>query len=110
GTLDEMRVVDEAAHVVVEAAGTGVGPVHDPRDPPQPLVLVRQGSYLADPVLQPHPVVEREIDRVEVRAAADVDGLVPGDAELHPDTLEEGLPELEHAGREVGTRRTVAGA
>ena len=49
-------------------------------------------SQLGQPgelVLEPEPVVERHVDRVEIRPPVHGDRVVEGDAQLHPDAHEQ---------------------
>ncbi len=81
-----MRFASRITDVVVKAARTRVGPVQDAVD-----------ISAADPLFQPYPVVEREIDGVEVSATIKADRLIAWHAELHMDALKKRFGEFEDA-------------
>src|SRR5262245_34218922 len=96
-----MRLVSCIAEVVVESAGSGVGPFENATDPCGARLLVGEAADLRELVLQPHSVIEREVDGIQIRPAADGDGAVAWNAELHVNALEECFGEFETAGAEA---------
>lgn len=66
-----MRLVGGVAKVVVETTRTGIRPFDHPPQLPQPGPLVRQRKNFVEAGAQPQAIVERKIDHIEIRAAAD---------------------------------------
>src|SRR5215472_9861834 len=83
--------------VIVKAARTRVRPLQDFFEGVEPLTLVGQPADASEAFEQPNTVVERIVQRVQAGAAIDRDRLIFLNAELHADTLEQGLAQSEDA-------------
>jgi hypothetical protein len=86
----------QVAEIIIKTAGPGILPVDNLVDKIEAALFVVKSAQVVELVLQPNAVVERQIDRVEVRAAPDPNRLISPHAELHTNALKEGFGELEH--------------
>ena len=84
-----MGLLLQVPQVVVESARARIGAVEDGLDGPGLFLSRRQRDQLGELVLEPEPVIERHVDRVEVRPPVHGDRVVEGDAQLHPDAHEQ---------------------
>ena len=100
GARQQVRLARAIAEVVVKTAGSGIGPAQDCFER-----CFLTGFHFADggeALLEPKPVVQRKIERIETSAAIDCDGLVLFNAQLHADAFEQGLAQIENAGFQLG--------
>ena len=62
---DQVRLSRRVAEVVVEAAGPGIGPSRIASMPRQPVLFAIELAHCGELALEPDPVVQRHVDRVE---------------------------------------------
>ena len=70
----QVRLLRRVAEIVVVAAGTGIRPADDAVDRGETLVFARERGGFGEAREQPAAVVQRRLEAVERRAAADGDG------------------------------------
>ncbi len=75
-----MRLAGEIAGIIVKAARSGICPVHDSVDRLHPFGFGLQLPDFSELFIEPPPIVQGVIDRIQTCATIDADSLIPGDA------------------------------
>ena len=83
------------AQVVVVSARSGIGAVQNRVNRAETVRLLVHLADLCELTSQPHAIVKREVDGVQVGAPADGNGPVALDTELHADALVKCFGQLE---------------
>src|SRR5262245_28005150 len=96
-----MWLLRQVAQIVVKAAWARIPPIDDFVEPFGAFWFRSGLANFAELLFQPESIVQREIDRVEIRAASDRDGLIFFDAQLHADALKQSFPQLEDARADI---------
>src|SRR5205823_4591725 len=68
---DKVRLMSQVAQVIMESAGTGIGPVNDCFNSRESIRFGRQRANLSEFLLEPETVVQWDVDFIEIRAASD---------------------------------------
>ena len=78
--VDRVRLHGRVAEIVIEPAGAGVGAMENRVDGGEAVVFFRERAEFRELIFEIDAVVKREIDGVQIRAAADRDRFVFIDA------------------------------
>src|ERR1043166_89377 len=96
-----MRLIRDIAEIIIEAAWTRIGPVHNFMDAGQTFGFAGKLPHLGEALREPESIIQRSVDCIEICAAVDRNGFVARYAQLHTDTLEQRLGELENTSAQV---------